>query len=168
MYTFMTSGTTHFLKTVTDTHPKTQFYFMKSGTSTLVLYESSRKKSIFVSGRSLEQLHRYQAIQAKGFVAMDFIPVMTDTMPIFEERTLAMMPYLQQIKGLVALRFLKQFKSNQYVVLTQWETEQYYVDWQRSNSYEHTNVLNLARLPAYFAERPFTNTYVMMKDIEDK
>lgn len=166
MYSFMTTGTAHFLKTVTDAHPTLQFHFMKSGATTLVLYESEKKKSIFVSGHSFEHLYTYENIHKKGFVVMDFIPVMEDTMPVFEERVLAVLPKLHRLEGLVALRFLKQVKSNRYVILTQWETERHYVDWQRSPSFEQTNILHLARLPAYFAERPFTKSYVMLK--EDK
>lgn len=164
MYTFMTTGTAKFLKTVTETHPTLQFHYMKSGTSTLVLYESSKKKSIFVSGRSLENLYAHGKIHHRGFVAMDFIPVMEDTMPVFEERTVKVLPDLQQMKGLVALRFLKQLKSNQYVILTQWEKERNYIDWKNSPDFKQTNILDLARLPAYFAERPFTNTYFMLKE----
>jgi len=52
MYAFMTTGTSHFLKKITDKHPNIDFYFMRSGTSTLVYYENTKKKSIFVSGRT--------------------------------------------------------------------------------------------------------------------
>lgn len=164
MYMFMTTGTARFLKTVTDSHPKSDFNFMNSGASTLVLYESAKKKGIFVSGRSFEVLHTSGSIHKNGYVAMDFIPVMEDAMPVFEERTLSIMPKLTKQNGVTALRFLKQLKSNQYMVLTQWQSERYYFDWKNSLNYNQTNVLSLARLPAYFAERPFTNTYTMLKE----
>lgn len=164
MYMFMTSGTAHFLKTVTDRHPKHDFYYMKSGASTLVLYESNKKKSVFVSGRSYEVLHSFQDINKKGFVTMDVIPVMEDSMPVFEERTLNLMPKMEQLNGLVAMRFLKQIKSNQYIILQEWQSERYYYDWKNSSTYQDTDVLSLARLPAYFAERPFTNSYMMLKE----
>lgn len=164
MFMFMTTGTFHFLKTVTDKHPKIHFHFMKSGASTLVLYESKKKKSVFVSGRSYEVLHINGDINKKGFVTTEVIPVMEDSMPVFEERTLKLMPKFKSINGLVALRFLKQLKSNQYVIFQQWESEQYYFEWKNSLQYKDTDVLSLARLPAYFAERPFTNSYTMLKE----
>lgn len=167
MYMFMTTGTLLFLQTVTDKHPKHDFYYMKSGTSTLVLYESHKKKGIFVSGRAYEVLHDAGSLQLEGFVAMDVVPVKEDTMRVFEERVAKILPKLQQMTGLVALRFMKQVKSNQYMILTQWESEAYYDRWKTSINYEETNILSLALLPAYFAERPFTNLYKMIEEDED-
>lgn len=164
MYMFMTTGTVRFLKTVTDRHPKHEFHYMKSGASTLVLYESSKKKSVFVSGRSYEVLHSFKEINKKGFITMEAIPVMEDSMPVFEERTLKLLPKMEQLHGLKAIRFLKQIKSNQYILLQQWESERYYYDWKNSLAYQDTDVHSLARLPAYFAERPYTNTYIMLKE----
>jgi|SRR5690625_2700240 len=164
MYMFMTTGTVRFLKTVTERYPKQDFYYMKSGASTLVLYESTKKKSLFVSGRSYEVLHSFKEINKKGFVTMEVIPVMEDSMPVFEERAWKVFPKMERLNGLKAIRFLKQIKSNQYIILQQWESERYYVDWKNSSAYQDTDVLSLARLPAYFAERPYTNTYTMLKE----
>lgn len=166
MFMFMTTGTVHFLKKLTAAHPTINFYFMKSGASTLVLYESTKKKGVFVSGQTFHILRSHESINKKGFVTMDFIPVMEDTMPVFEERTITMLPKLEKSKGLIALRFLKQLKSNQYVILYQWQSERHYVDWKNSSDHDKTNILQLARLPAYFAERPFTQTYTMLKEDE--
>jgi len=165
---FMTTGTVQFLKKITKAHPNIDFHFMKSGASTLVLYESTKKKGIFVSGRSFQVLHSYGSVHKKGVVTMDFIPVMEDAMPVFEERTMDILPALENIKGLVSLRFLKQQKSNQYVMLYQWESDRHYVDWKNNPEHDKTNVLQLARLPAYFAERPFTQQYTMLKKEEDE
>jgi len=166
MYMFMTTGTVRFLKTVTDQFPKLDFHYMKSGSATLVLYEGKKKKSIFVSGRSYEILYSNGAIDKKGFVTMEVIPVLDDTMPVFEEQTMRVLPKLEKQTGLTALRFLKQIKSNRYMIFLQWESERYYTDWKNSLHYSQTNILSLARLPAYFAERPFTNTYTMLKEDE--
>lgn len=167
MWAFMTTGTAHFLKNVTDSHPNIQFYFMKSGTSTLVYYEGEKKRSIFVSGRSYGMLNSYGDMNKKGFVVMHHIPVMEDGMDVFEERFRKQLPAMQRAKGLLALRFLKQVKGNTYIVLTQWESERYFTDWQKSPEYEQLNTAKMARLPAYFAERPFTSTYYMMKEDDE-
>lgn len=164
MRAFMTTGTAHFLKNVTDSHPTIHFYFMKSGVSTLVYYESEKKKSIFVSGRSYDILANYGFMNKTGFVVMDSVPVMEDGMAVFEERFNKQLPTIQHAKGILAARLLKQVKGNTYIIFTQWETERHYTDWQKSSAYEQLTFSKLARLPAYFAERPFTSTYYMLKE----
>src|SRR5690625_2978187 len=104
MYAFMTTGTVHFLKNITDKHPTIPFYYMRSGTSTLVYYESEKKKGIFVSGRNYDILHQYGNINKKGFVVMQSIPVTEDGMKIFEERAKGQFSMLEKSGGLIAAR----------------------------------------------------------------
>lgn len=167
MYAFMTTGTSHFLKKITDQHPKIDFHFMRSGTSTLVYYESTRKKGIFVSGRTFEVLYSFGDIYKKGFIVMQHIPVTDDGMKIFEENARNQLPIFQARESLIATRLLKQLKSRQYIILTQWRTEQEYIKWKKSDQSDQFDFTKMARLPAYFAERPFTSTYTMMKDDEE-
>lgn len=166
MYSFMTTGTTHFLKNITDQYPDIPFHFMRSGASTLAYYEGEQKKGIFVSGRSYEILHQFGDVEKKGFVVMQSIPVTEDGKKIFEERAKSQFSMIEKSGGLVAARLLKQLKGLQYIIFTQWKTEQDYALWQRSDSYKEAGFSNLARLPAYFSERPFTSTYIMLKDEE--
>ncbi|MEI3607828.1 antibiotic biosynthesis monooxygenase [Pseudogracilibacillus sp. SE30717A] len=164
MWAFMTTGTTNVLKNITDSHPNIDFYFMKKAGSTLVYYEDNRKKGVFVSGRNFEILETYGALDKTGFVHMENIPVMEDGAAVFEDQVKKRLPLLEHTDGLNAARLLKQKKSNQYVILTQWKTEQYYISWQRSDLFKQMDFQNMARLPAYFAERPFTSTYIMMAE----
>lgn len=166
MWAFMTTGTTHFLKNITDSHPTIDFYFMKRAASTVVYYESNRKKGVFVSGRSFSILSTYGSIRKTGFVVMNNIPVMEDSMAVFEDRVKKQFPLIENSEGLHAARLLKQVKSNHYVILTQWKTEQDYITWQKSDLFKQMDFLNMARLPAYFADRPYTASYFMLKEDE--
>src|SRR5690625_5024649 len=136
MYAFMTTGTTHFLKKLTDQHSDSPFFYMRSGASTLVYYESTKKKGIFVSGRSYSILHSFGLISKKGFVVMQSIPVTEDGMKVFEERARKQFSIVEKTNGLVAARLLKQRKGRQYIIFTQWKTEQDYVKWQKSDLYQ--------------------------------
>src|SRR5690625_2238922 len=133
MWAFMTTGTTHFLKNVTDAHPNKQFFFMKKAASTLVYYEDKKKKGVFVSGRSFSILSAYGTIQHNGFVVMDTIPVMEDGAAVFEDQVKKKISTIENAPGLHAARFLKQIKSNHFVILTQWKTEADYIKWQKSD-----------------------------------
>jgi|SRR5699024_6884735 len=164
MWAFMTTGTAHFLKKIADSHPKIDFFFMQRAASALVYYEDKRKKGVFVSGRSFEILSQHGNLSKKGFVVLDSIPVMEDGMAVFEDQTKKRLPIVVKQNGLVATRFLKQRKSNHYVILTHWKTEKHYMDWQKSDLYNQMDFANAARLPAYFAERPYSASYFMMEE----
>jgi|SRR5690625_392160 len=166
MWAFMTTGTMHFLKKITDSHPNIDFYFMEKAASTLVYYEDTRKKGLFVSGRSFAILTEFGDLKKTGFIVMDTIPVIEDGMAVFEKRVKKHFPVIENTAGLQAARFLKQVKSNHYVILTQWKRERDYLIWQKSNIAKQIDFINMARLPAYFAERPYTSSYVMMKEEE--
>lgn len=167
MYAFMTTGTAHFLKNITDKHPTIPFHFMRSGTSTLVYYEDKKKKGIFVSGRTYEILHTFGEINKKGFVVMQVIPVTEDGMKVFEDKSKKLLNIVEKTDGLIAHRLLKQLKGRQYIIFTQWKTELAYSKWEKSDISKEAGFSTLARLPAYFAERPFTSTYTMIKDEEE-
>ena len=166
MWAFMTTGTTQVLKNITDSHSKIDFYFMKKAGTTLVYYEDNRKKGVFVSGRSFEVLAEYGTINKEGFVVMDNIPVMEDGAAVFEDQVKKRFPAINDTEGLVAARSLKQNKRNHYVIFTQWKNEQHYITWQKSDLFKEMDFVNMARLPAYFADRPYTASYFMMKEEE--
>lgn len=164
MYAFTTSGTLSFLQNLTDAHPRLACFFMNSGNSWLVYYEQEKKKGIFVSGRTYSILHTYGKLEKSGFVTMEHIPVTDDGVDVFKERFQQISSLLEKRKGVQAMRLLKQLKKQEYVVLTQWVTERYETDWRRSPAFEKNDVKKMARLSAYFAARPFTNSYTMLKE----
>lgn len=166
MWAFMTTGTTQVLKKIADSHPKINFYFMKKAGTTLAYYENNRKKGVFVSGRSFEVQAKYGDVNKEGFVVMENIPVMEDGAAVFEDQVKKRFPSVNNAAGLVAARLLKQNKRNHYIIFTQWKTEQHYLTWQKSDLFKEIDFVNMARLPAYFADRPYTASYFMMKEEE--
>ncbi len=168
MKAFMTTGTTHFLKELTEKHPAYAFHFMKANSGTLVYYEAEEKKSLFVSGRSYDIKLTAGTIQKTGFVVMHHIPVSEEEIPVFEERMKKQLTALRQMTGVLAVRLLQEQRSNSFVILVQWEKEKYYHQWQKSDSAKQTDFAKHAKLPAYFMERPFTNQYYMLKEEENE
>lgn len=166
MWASFTSGTYQFLTQLTKKHDQFDFYFMKSNSSTVVYYEHNRKKSIFVSGKTFSILASYAQFHPKGFVTMEHVPVTDDGAKIFEERLLSVFPELKQRYGVLAMRLLKQKRKNEFVVITQWKSERNWDRWRESPMYEYQNIQQFARQSAYFAERPFTNTFVMIDEEE--
>lgn len=167
MWASFTSGTYPFLKQLAERHKKETFYFMRQANRTLAYYEHKRRRSIFVSGKTYQIIDRFGQLDKKGYVTMEHIPLTDDGVRIFEERVRQLFPILVKRTGVVAMRFLKQRKKHEYVLLTLWEKKRYKELWESSPFYKEENIQQFAQLSAYFLERPFTNDYYMV-DEEDE
>src|SRR5699024_416041 len=167
MWASLTSGTFHFLQQLTKKHPKYEFYFMKNNRSTVVYYEHERKKGVFVSEKTCTILNSEGAIHHKGYVTMEHVPVTDDGVKLFEDRLDTLFPELTKRTGVIAMRILKEQKKHEYIIITQWKNNRYEELWRESPFYNEQNVQQFARLSAYFAERPFTNSYYMIKEDEE-
>lgn len=166
MWASYTSGTYHFLQQLTKKYPRFNFYFMRNNLSTVVYYEHKRRRSIFVSGKTFAISDKTGSFAQKGFVTMEHIPVTEDGMEFFAERLGKLFPELSDRTGVIAMRALQEYKRNNYVIMTQWKNKRYEQLWRESPFYKEQNAQQLARLSAYFAERPFTNEYYMIDEDE--
>lgn len=168
MWAFMTTGTMTVLERITDKHPNIPFHYMRSGTSTLVYYESDKQKGLFVSGRTFKILHSFAEIEKKGFVVMENIPVVEDAQDLFEDNVRKYLPKLEGAYGIQAIKMLQPKKGLTYCIITQWKSEEAYRIFKNSSMHDFYEEAKLARKPAYFAERPFTSMYYMLKDDEEE
>src|SRR5699024_3750630 len=125
------------------------------------------RKGIFVSGKIFSISNQTGSFAQKGFVTMEHIPVTEDGMEIFAERLDKLFPELANRTGVIAIRALQEHTRNNYVIMTQWKNKRYEELWRESPFYKKQNVQQLARLSAYFAERPFTNEYYMIDEDDD-
>lgn len=167
MWASYTSGTYHFLQKLPKKHTQFDFYFMRNNRSTVIYYEHKRRRSVFVSGKTFSIVGHDGVFQHKGYVTMEHIPVTDDGVEFFDERLNNLFPELINRTGVVAMRALKEHKRNNYIIMTQWKNKRYEQLWRESPFYEEQNVQNLARLSAYFAERPFTNEYYMIDEDDE-
>jgi len=166
MYGFMTTGTAAFLQQLMEKHPKKAFQFMRSGTKALLYYEDTNKKSIFVSGRSGAILFKTSHFASKGFVVMYHIPVPQEETAVFEYKIKSHIKRIADHPNVNAIRFLKENKSIYYIIIIQWKQESDYNHWKKLANDTNSDFFNMAKLPASFTDRPFTNTYYMIKEKE--
>lgn len=164
MWASFTSGTFHFLKNLTEKHPAINFRFMRSNRSTVVYYEHQRRKSIFTSGKTYKIIKASGDFTNEGYITMEYVPVTDDGIDIFENRINSIFPELINRTGVTAIRVLKNNRKNEYVVVTQWKNKRYEELWRDSPFYEKQNIQQFAQLSAYFADRPFTNSYYMIDE----
>ncbi|WP_047986164.1 antibiotic biosynthesis monooxygenase family protein [Ornithinibacillus californiensis] len=165
MNAYMTNGTYDFLAKLAKKYPAINLHFM-SGSSNDVAYYEGTKLKIFQSGRDFEILVQSGDIQETGYVVMNNIPVIDEGQPIFEDNFKKRQKEVDNQKGFQAFRLLKPLKGNTYVVFTQWDSAESYERWKESDGFKkaHTET----KPPAYFADRPYINTYQMIEKNEGK
>src|SRR5690625_464988 len=152
---------------MTKKEPNFIFYFMKNA-ATVVYYEHSKRKSIYSSTIRFSIIKQFNTIEKKGFVTMEHIPVTGDGAQMFEEQVIQAFPILVNRSGVVAMRFLKQWKRHHYVLFTQWKTEKFAEKWRRSDEFSAFDFKSNVRTQAYFPERPFQNDYYMIEEEEEE
>ena len=164
MYAHMTTGTFSFLQTLMNKHPSLNFLFMQQGLNTSAYYESEDKKSVFSTGRSYKIISKSGNLLDKGYITLDNIPVTEDSIKSFEEQFKANNLPVFSMPGFIAYRLLKPKKGNTYSLLYAWESKMYHNYWIESDEYKTFLEKTKTRLPAYFADRPFTQTYTIIED----
>ncbi len=124
----------------------------------------------FFEGESFDHLSakRYEifsetgALSSKGYVVMNNIPVTAEGRDTFEERFKNRAGLVETAPGFQALRILRPLDDDTYVVMTIWENEESFVNWQTSQSYEnaHKNRGTSKGLATSIFPRPsFVTTY---------
>lgn len=164
MYAHITTGTLSFLQTLVNKHPSIDYLFMQQGLSTSAYYESNDPKTIFSTGRSYEIISKIGNLINQGYITLDNIPVTGDSIKSFEEQFTDRNIPAFSMPGFVAYRLLKPLKGNMYTLLYAWESEMYYKYWKESDEYKAFYEKTKTRLPAYFADRPFTQTYTIIEE----
>ncbi|MBP3951434.1 antibiotic biosynthesis monooxygenase family protein [Bacillus suaedae] len=101
-------------------------------------------------------------LPASGYVVMNNIPVTEEGRATFEERFKNRAGLVETEPGFQTIRILRPLDDDTYVVVTIWDDEQSFKNWQESNSYKnaHKNRGTSAGLQTSIFPRPsFVTTY---------
>lgn len=167
MKAYMTNGTYQFLKELNKKHANIRFHFMNSASGSLAYYEGNGK-SVFASGREYDIILQSGTMMEEGFVIMNNIPVTEEGMPVFENHFKEGQGNVDAMPGFQAFRLLRPTSGNVYVVLTQWATKQDFDHWKNSDDFAKAHKNQAVKPPAYFANKPFVTSYMMIKEDEDQ
>ncbi|HLR64057.1 MAG TPA: hypothetical protein VK075_01375 [Pseudogracilibacillus sp.] len=166
-YAYTTTGTTHFLQSLTEKHAQHDYTFMKNINNTLVYYETSTKRSIFTAGNKYDILHAYRSLPNQGFVVIQHIPIAKDALKSFQSKLTHTFENVTLTSGLECARILKVRRKSECHIFTFWEKEADYDLWLKEQN-DQDPFLSLVRQPAYFAERAFKSRYYILSDEEDE
>lgn len=134
MNIYMTTGTFNFLAKIKEKHPSKSMFLMQNIENALLLHESDQS-SIFKTPRSFQVIESIGTLENKGIAIMHTIPVIEEERPLLEHRFHHLRTLLENHRGLSAIRFLRPLKGDAYIILSLWQNEKSYADWENSASY---------------------------------
>ncbi|MDG5473416.1 antibiotic biosynthesis monooxygenase [Jeotgalibacillus sp. ET6] len=134
MNIFMTFGTEDFLHKTMEKHPDETLVLLH-GEDTALLIHETEGKTLFNEPRSYGVFEQSGALTQEGFFVFNNIPVSEEGRPVFEHRFKSRAGLIDQEPGFIAIRVLRPLNSDIYVVLTQWDSEDSFKNWQSSQAY---------------------------------
>lgn len=159
---YLTSGTPEFMEKLLQKNPKQQMILLHGQGNSVVMHETE-KKSIFATPRRFEVLDGIGQFEQRGFVAMQNIPVMDESRPVFENGLLEGIAHLKQESSLIAYRVLRPIKAETYIIITQWAGPTSFEMWTKSNAFtKHLAKLvdsTTSQTQNMFYAKTYTTTY---------
>ncbi|WLR53946.1 antibiotic biosynthesis monooxygenase [Mesobacillus subterraneus] len=138
MNLYITSGTPDFLLKLKEKHSGETMILMNNNQSSLLVHETG-KKTVFSSPRKYEVIDSSGSLDHEGFAVFNNIPVTDEGRPLFEDRFLNRPRLIEKEPGFVAIRVLRPLSSNTYIIMTIWENEGAFENWQKSKAYENAH-----------------------------
>ncbi|MFC4712844.1 antibiotic biosynthesis monooxygenase family protein [Planococcus dechangensis] len=117
-----------------------------------------------------DQIEEYEILDQKGlleagsFAVFNNIPVTEDGRELFESRFQNRAGLVEKEPGFVAIRILRPIVSDTYVILTLWEDEASFINWQSSQAYSHAHKKRgtsegIDKRPNIFPRPSYVTTY---------
>ncbi|WP_315971329.1 antibiotic biosynthesis monooxygenase [Paenibacillus sp. N3.4] len=119
------------------------------------------------------EVYVYEAIDAVasftggGYVVLNNIPVTEEGRAEFEDRFMNRARKVEDEPGFIAIRVLRPLNSDTYVIMTVWQSEQNFTDWQQSQAYGHAHRKRDAsegitqQKPSIFPRPSFVTTFLI-------
>ncbi|WP_019240395.1 MULTISPECIES: antibiotic biosynthesis monooxygenase family protein [Bacillus] len=134
MKLFMTSGTFDFLKNMKLKHKDQHLILLHNGSSTKLIQEAE-KKTLFKEPRKFDIVITVGNLIQEGFIVMNNVPVTEEGRPTFEHMFKNRVGEIEKQPGFIAFRVLRPIKSETYIILTQWDSENSFNNWKKSSSF---------------------------------
>lgn len=111
-----------------------------------------------------EILDQKGRLEDGGFAVFNNIPVTDEGRELFESRFQNRAGLVEKEPGFAAIRILRPIDSDTYVILTMWEDESAFTNWQASQAYSHAHKKRgtsegIDKRPNIFPRPSFVTTY---------
>jgi heme-degrading monooxygenase HmoA len=135
MFSYITSGTYEYLRKIKDQNMDETIILMQNAETALLLHET-QGSAIFKEPRKYEVIDSVGELRQNGYIVMNNIPVTEEGRPVFEYRFKNRAGQIEKQPGFWAIRILRPLKSDTYIILTQWENERAFKNWQGSQAFK--------------------------------
>lgn len=161
MNIYLTTGTLSFLQSFQEKHEDRQLILMTNA-STASLLQETEGKSLFQSARKYEVIDSFGPLSQEGFFAFYHIPISSENRPVFEHEAPKQLKALKEHHATSASRFLRPVKSDVYILLTVWESEQSYARWKKAEKTLFPD-FGPQKTQVLFTGNPYTTTFQAYK-----
>lgn len=134
MNVYFTFGTSEYLESIKKAHSKEELVLFQTEDNALLVHET-KGNSIFNEPKKYQVIYSSGQFELGGFAVLNNIPVNDEGRPVFEYRFKNSPGLVEHEPGFVAKRVLRPLSSDTYVIMTLWEKEQHFLNWQQSKSY---------------------------------
>lgn len=139
MYIYRTFGTIDFLSKLKSAHRHETMLLMTGEDDQSLLLHETESKSLFNEGTGYEVIDHAGSLKGPGFAVFNNIPVNDEGRTTFEYRFKNRARLIEQEPGFCAIRVLRPIKHDTYVILTIWESETDFQNWQSSKAYNEAH-----------------------------
>lgn len=144
--------------------PNARLIYLMNGQDAVLMYETE-------GAALLPEVDTYQILDASGdinagyFAVFNNIPVTEEGKERFEERFQNRARKIEDEPGFKAIRVLRPLNSDTYVILTLWEDEQSFKNWQQSNAYGSAHAKRgtdegIDKVPNIFPRPSYVTTFI--------
>ena len=138
MKMFFTNGTREYLKKIAEQHEEETLVLMQNENTCLLVHETEGN-SLFKEPRKYEVIDASGQLTDMGFAVFNHIPVTDEGRPLFEYRFKNRDRLIEKEPGFIAIRVLRPFSSDTYIIFTLWKNESSFKNWQTSKSFEEVH-----------------------------
>ncbi|MDR7071161.1 antibiotic biosynthesis monooxygenase family protein [Fictibacillus barbaricus] len=163
MNIYITYGTSDYLSPY---HEKYEPSLLLEGNSNSSLVYETEGDNPFSEKHEYEIINQRGTLSGAGYVVMNHIPVTDEGRSLFEERFQNRAGLVEQEPGFVGIRVLRPLHQDPYIVMTLWESQGDFANWQQSKAYEeaHKTRGTSKGLPEnLFSGKSFVKEYMVVK-----
>lgn len=135
---YITYGTIDYLSELKASHENEKLLLLKKDESAALFHESEGE-SIFKEPKKYEVLDSVGAFENGQYAVLNNIPVTQEGKPLFEQRFKERARMIENEPGFTAIRVLRPVSGDTYVILTLWDSEKSFQDWQNSKAFDHAH-----------------------------
>ncbi|MFY0760282.1 antibiotic biosynthesis monooxygenase [Metabacillus dongyingensis] len=135
---YVTFGTADYLAKTASEYQNEKMLLMQNEDKGILLHESDAT-SLFKEPKKYEVLDGAGDFQKGSYAVLNNIPVSDEGKPLFEQRFKERARMIEGEPGFVAIRVLRPVNDDTYVILTLWEDESSFRNWQQSRSFEQAH-----------------------------